>query len=271
MSTPSFLLCYHFILYLLCFPPSSLPLHSLFSIFLLPSYSLLSSHYLLPSYFPLILLHHTPLCVLSQVRQAELEQNNMELSIGITERQREITRLKILQEQVATLLHNTHTPHTHTTHTHHTQPLSYCIASESWNLYLPLNKSSLSLSLSFLSLSPFSPSLSLFSCPFVSLPHFLLSFLCVTFFFPFFISSLHSRRGERTCTPALERWARPILFLCVLQCHRVLLRVLSAYYRSIEHSKSRIWTAIEGVQCCTWLEWSCVILSYLILFYLTVL
>ena len=35
-----------------------------------------------------------------KVRQAELEQNNVELSIGITERQREITRLKIQQEQV---------------------------------------------------------------------------------------------------------------------------------------------------------------------------
>ena len=36
------------------------------------------------------------------MRQAELEQTNVELSIGITERQREITRLKIQQEQVRT-------------------------------------------------------------------------------------------------------------------------------------------------------------------------
>jgi hypothetical protein len=34
-----------------------------------------------------------------QVRQAELEQTNVELSIGITERQREISRLKLQQEQ----------------------------------------------------------------------------------------------------------------------------------------------------------------------------
>ena len=46
-----------------------------------------------------------PFLLGDQVRQAELEQNNMELSIGITERQREITRLKILQEQVKSSPH----------------------------------------------------------------------------------------------------------------------------------------------------------------------
>ena len=44
-----------------------------------------------------------------QIRQAELEQINVELSIGITERQREISRLKLQQEQVtcSTLLYST--------------------------------------------------------------------------------------------------------------------------------------------------------------------
>eukprot|EP00596_Hydrurales_sp_CCMP1899_P008393 CAMPEP_0119050878 /NCGR_PEP_ID=MMETSP1177-20130426/72402_1 /TAXON_ID=2985 /ORGANISM="Ochromonas sp, Strain CCMP1899" /LENGTH=633 /DNA_ID=CAMNT_0007029821 /DNA_START=11 /DNA_END=1909 /DNA_ORIENTATION=- len=42
---------------------------------------------------------HASLLRLSQVRQAELEQSNVELSIGVTERQREISRLKLMQEQ----------------------------------------------------------------------------------------------------------------------------------------------------------------------------
>ena len=141
---------------------------------------LLSSHFLLPSYCPIILLHHTPLCVLSQVRQAELEQSNMELSIGITERQREITRLKILQEQVATLLHNAHTTHKHTQHTH-TPHTALIILHRIRELNPTCHSTNLpSLALSLLSLSlpfllPFclSPS---FSSLF-SLCHILLSFL----------------------------------------------------------------------------------------------
>ena len=46
-------------------------------------------------------ISHTITTIKLQIRQAELEQNNMELSIGITERQREISRLKIQMEQVA--------------------------------------------------------------------------------------------------------------------------------------------------------------------------
>ena len=44
---------------------------------------------------------HTHTRSLPQVRQAELEQSNVELSIGIAERQREISRLKLQQEQVS--------------------------------------------------------------------------------------------------------------------------------------------------------------------------
>jgi hypothetical protein len=42
---------------------------------------------------------HASLLRQSRVRQAELEQANVELTIGITERQRELTRLQLSLEQ----------------------------------------------------------------------------------------------------------------------------------------------------------------------------
>ena len=218
--------------------------------------------------FPLILPHHialsySPLCVVTgQTSGIRAKQHGAQHRHN-RETEGDNTAEDITRAGSYTASQHTHTPHTALIILHRIRELNPICHST--------NLPSLSHFLFSLSHLLLSLSLSLFSCPFVSLPHFLLSFLCVTFFFPFFISSLHSRRGERTCTPALERWASPILFLCVLQCHRVLLGVLSAYYRSIEHSKSRIWTAIEGVQYCTLLECSCIILSYLILFHLTVL
>ena len=73
--------------------------------------------------------HYRPLChnlryMQIQIRQAELEQINVELSIGITERQREISRLKLQQEQVtcSTLLYSTllYCTTTHRTTLHYT-------------------------------------------------------------------------------------------------------------------------------------------------------
>jgi hypothetical protein len=97
---------------------------------------------------------------MSQVRQAELEQSNMELSIGITERQREITRLKILQEQVTyTPQHCAHAHtlsyHSHSSHKPHTPLIiSYC-ASELISHSAIITSRSLSLPHSLLSLIAF--------------------------------------------------------------------------------------------------------------------
>ena len=117
LSTPSFLLCYHFILSLLCFPPSSLPSHSLFSIFLLPLFPPLLSFS-----SPLILPHHiassySPLCVVTgQTSGIRAKQH------GAQHRHNRETEGDNTAEDITRAGSYTASQHTHTTHTHHTQP-----------------------------------------------------------------------------------------------------------------------------------------------------
>jgi hypothetical protein len=158
----------------------------------------------------------------------------MELSIGITERQREITRLKILQEQV------THTPHTtHTTsrimltpHTHHTTVPYHIVLrlGAEWSIIEPssLHHHLLSLSLSHTHTHTHTHTLSSFflsiSCP--SSLHSLPSL-------PFLSCCIPG--GPRGCARQHQRGERVLSSLCVLLCDSALHRLLMARLCCTEH------------------------------------